>query len=491
MDDWCGLVTTATPVYTREAALRSLGAIDPSHPEPMTALALQQPENAKLLEYVFADSFTHVFPGKSETNAASFLVDFARSIGEAERIHLWTYIPLCRYRCAFCQFPVLVLNARPEAAASTAARWVDENIREAQLWLAAVPRLGEVVVDEFCLYGGTPSAIPASQLSRLTDFYRSRFNLTQASMRVEGAPDSLTRPMLGQLRDLGFDTLTFGVQTFDDDLLRIANRRHTGDEARSAIAAARDMGFSRVDGDIVYGLPGQTVDGFASDVDEMIRLGFDSIVAIKLHLQSFHEVDHAVGNIRPAAWGNPNVRDKLARSGYAWPTLGQQYQMREIAVERLARSGRFEHPTTYFQSDAVGPERWRALNLDQDLQVPELGIGLGAYAWTPSSEAHMLANPTLYSETLAQGELPFETCCGMTEREQEARAVRMALSTCQPLRADVHEARFGRAFRGEHIGEVLDGLVERDLARWDGDDLSLTAVGKTLVESIMNVESWW
>jgi len=309
-------------------------------------------------------------------------------------------------------------------------------------------------------------------------------------MRVEGAPDTLKRPVLSHLWDLGFDTLTYGVQTFDDDLLRVANRRHTGDDARSAIAEARQVGFKRVDGDVVYGLPGQTVDGFASDIEEMIRLDFDTIVAIKLHLQSFHEVDHAVGNIKPAPWGDFSVREKLATSGYGWPTLGQQYQMRELAVQLLERSGRREHPTTYFQSDTIGPERWRALNLDQDLQVPELGIGLGAYAWTPAAEAHTLANPKSYGDAIARGELPFETCYGMTDRDQETRAVRMALSTCQPLRRNVHESRFGRALHGQPIGEVLDGLVDRGLGRWHGGDFSLTPVGKTLVEALMNVEPW-
>lgn len=481
---------TPTPIYARDAALRSVSAIDAGQPEPATSLALLRPENAKLLEYVFAESFTHVFPGKFETSVPSFLQDFERHISKAERIHLWTYVPLCRYRCHFCQFPILVLSSRPDAAASTAARWVDAAIREAELWLATVPSLSDVVVDEFCLYGGTPSAIPLRELTRLTDFYRSRFNLGRAKMRVEGAPDTLDLRVLRHLRNLGYDALTYGVQTFDDDLLKMANRRHTGDEARSAIADAREVGFERVDGDVVYGLPGQTVDGFASDIDEMIRLEFDSIVAIKLHLQSFHEVDHAIGNIRPAGWASIDAREKLASSGYGWPTLGQQYQMRELAVQLLERSGRQEHPTTYFQSESIGPQRWRALNLDQDLQVPELGIGLGAYAWTSAVEAHTLAHPKLYNEAIARGELPLETCYGMTERDQEARAVRMALSTCQPLRGDVHEARFGKPLRGESIGDVLDGLVDRDLARWDGGDISLTAVGKTLVEAIMNVEAW-
>lgn len=153
---------------------------------------------------------------------------------------------------------------------------------------------------------------------------------------------------LAALYRLGFTTLTFGIQSFDDELLQLANRGHTGNQAEHAIKVARQTGYERVDGDLIWGLPGQRVDDFLADVSRMLELAFSTIVIIKLHLRPFGEVDSAIGHIRPTPWEDPAVRAKIAARGYRWPSLGEQFQMREAAVDLLRASGYYEHPTTYF-----------------------------------------------------------------------------------------------------------------------------------------------
>lgn len=406
--------------HSRTAALASLARVDPGYPQSDVAEILGRSENDRLLEYVYAESFTHLFPGKMPATPRAFLADLDEELRGSAAIHLWTMIPLCRYRCNFCQFPIMVLSHDANAARTAVQRWVDANIEEASLWLRAVPRLREVPVAEFCLYGGTPSVLPPGELGRLTGFYLENFNMTGAVLRTEGTPDSLDEDTLQVLYELGYRALTYGCQTFDDELLRLANRRHTGAQSADTIRMAREIGFSRIDGDLVYGLPGQTVDRFLDDVATMLRLGFDTIVAIKLHLRSFNEVDYAVDNIAPTAWESPEARARVQERGHRWPSLGEQYQMREHAVRMLADNDRIEHPTTYFQDPRTGPELWRALNLDQTLQVPEIGIGLGCYAWSNRSEAHTLSDPRAYLTKLAEGEIPFSDISRMSEHDREA-----------------------------------------------------------------------
>jgi oxygen-independent coproporphyrinogen III oxidase len=479
--------------YSREKALVSLESFNPHYPKSNTSAILADPANDHLLGYVFAEAFTHVFPGdRTDYPLAHFFSDLDAELASSPTFHLWTEIPLCHYRCHYCQFPILVFSHDEKQSVATAKRWVDANIAEARLWLEALPSLRKTPIGEFCLFGGTPTAIPIGELMRLMDFYMEHFNFTEdTSLRAEGSPDSITKEKLFALHRRGFKTLTYGIQSFDDELLKLANRRHTGTDAAQAIVSAFNLGFERVDGDLLWGLPGQEVAGFLADVRRMIELDFSTINIIKLHLRLFSEVDTAIGHESPAAWQLPKVRERIAQGGHRWPSLGEQYQMRESAVDLLEQAGYYEHPTTYFPKRKLGPERWRALNLDQDKQYPQVGIGLGGYTWSSRSEANIVSGPREYLKRIDAGEIPLETVTGISDEGREVRSVRMALSTCQPLIEEVHRRRFpGSSLFEGRWADIFSSIARRGLATMDPRDqtIGLTSEGKTLVEAIINTE---
>jgi len=469
----------------------SLQRLDVRYDEPEAVRVLGRPENAHLLDYVSNDPFgSHVFPGDHPSTPDEFLSDLDRELSVCEPFFLWATIPICRYHCLYCQFPIVVQPREEGEAARRARQWVDTNLREARLWLKKVPHLAKAPVAEFCLYGGTPTLLPDPELERLLDFYRTHFNFTgKTTIRVEGSPDTLTRPKLELLKRAGCHKLTFGVQTFDDRLLRLSNRLHSGEEAEQAVVNASEVGFDRVDGDLIYGLLDQTVDGFLSDLRRMLELDFTGVVVTKLHLKPFAETGTAIAGVR-AAWTDELYRARLVEKGHRWPTLGEQYQMREQAVKMLEAAGMHEYPTMYFQPEAVGCGTWKACVLDQDKQRPEVGIGLGGSSATPRTSANISVNPKTYFAAVEAGELPLEAH-RLDRRGEIASSIRRALYTCQPIRDDLHRARFAESslFDGEW-GPIFEGLERRGLAHVErsGRTIALTDVGKTLVEAIMHTE---
>lgn len=469
----------------------SLQRLDERYDEPEAVQVLKRPENAHLLDYVANDPFgSHVFPGDRPSTPDEFLSDLDRELSTCEPFFLWATIPICRYHCLYCQFPIVVQPREENEAARRAKQWVDTNLREARLWLEKVPHLAKAPVAEFCLYGGTPTLLPDAELERLLDFYRTHFNFTgETTVRVEGSPDTLTRPKLELLKRAGCQKLTFGVQTFDDRLLRLSNRLHSGEEAERAVVNAGDVGFERVDGDLIYGLLDQTVDGFLSDLRRMLALDFTGVVVTKLHLKPFAETGTAIAGVR-APWTDELYRARLVEKGHRWPTLGEQYQMREQAVELLEAAGMLEYPTMYFQPEAVGCGTWKAYVLDQDKQRPEVGIGLGGSSGTPRASANISVDPKTYFAATDAGELPLEAR-RLDRRGEVASSIRRALSTCQPIRDDLHRARFAESsLFDDEWGPIFEGLERRGLARVDRSDraIALTEVGKTLVEAIMHTE---
>ena len=111
------------------------------------------------------------------------------------------------------------------------------------------------------------------------------------------------------------------------------------------------------------------------------------MVCTKLHLKSYTDTRTGVAGVQPAAWQLPDYRAKLVEDGHRWPTLGEQYQMREVLTEGLVRSGYREQPTMYFARGGLGPEKWKSIMVDQDKQEAEVAIGLGGSSSCRRSEA--------------------------------------------------------------------------------------------------------
>ncbi|WP_406306846.1 radical SAM protein [Streptomyces sp. NBC_00885] len=475
-------------------AVASLHELDPRYPVPSVLEVLAAPANQHLLEYVTEDPFgAHVFPGNiPDYSPSDFLADLDRQLASTAPFHLWSYIPTCAYRCRFCQYPVVLVKGRPDVTERKAGQWVDWNIREAEMWLREVPHLGSAPIGEFNVFGGTPSLLPPRAIRRLISFYRENFNFTpDTAIRFEGDPSTFTVEKLELLAELGCTKLSSGVQSFDDLVLQQCGREHTAQMCVDFIGNARRVGFEWISIDLMYGLLDQSVDSVRRDLDIITEHDLTAVVCAKLHLKSYSDTRTGVSGEKPAAWQLPAYRSKLAQAGHRWPSLGEQYQMREVLTEGLTRGGFREHPTMYFARDGLGPETWKSIMVDQDKQEAEVAIGLGGSSSCRTSEAITDVNPKTYTAALEAGRLPLESATQFSEDAQEARSIKMALSTLQPLRDELHQRRFsGRSLLDEPWRRIFRSLEERGLTAVDdrAKEINMTPEGKVLIEAIINTE---
>ncbi|MHB9863658.1 radical SAM protein [Streptomyces sp. YIM S03343] len=479
---------------TADPALASLLTLDPAAPVPAAVHALAAPGNRHLLEYVREDPFgAHVFPGNIEDyDPERFLDDLDGQLRATPPIHLWAYIPTCSYRCRFCQYPVVIVKGPQEKVARRAAQWVDWNIREAQLWLRRVPHLATAPVGEFNVFGGTPSLLPADEIRRLLDFYRENFAFGRGTtVRFEGDPTTFTPQKLELLAALGCTKVSSGVQSFDDHVLRLSGREHTAAACTDFVRRAKATGFDRTGIDLMYGLLDQTLDSVRRDLDTVLEHQPTAVVCTKLHLRDFSDTRTGVSGVQPAAWQLPEYRARQESRGHRWPTLGEQYQMREILTGGLREAGWIEHPTMYFARPGAGPEKWKSIMADQDQQQPEVAIGLGGSSSCRRSEGMTDVDWQRYGAAVEAGRIPLGSATAFTEQGQQTRAVNMALTTLQPVREDVHRRRFpGASLFSPRRRETFDSLRRRGLLEPDksAGTVTLTPVGETLVEAIINTE---
>src|SRR6266516_974348 len=143
----------------------------------------------------------------------------------------------------------------------------------------------------------------------------------------------------------------------------------------------------------------------------------------------------------------------------------------------------------YFSKQGTEPERWKSLMVDQDKQRAEVAIGLGGNSSCSWSEARTIVDPTAYMARVAAGLVPLASATGLDHEGRVARAIRMALSTCQPLDDRIHRGRFpGSSLFDDRWRPIFESLCRRGLMLMDrcNERISLTAEGRTLVEAIIN-----
>lgn len=159
---------------------------------------------------------------------------------------IYIHVPFCHRKCTYCAF-----FSKAESGKWKVDSYVDALLVEME------DRKGEQAHPIKTVYfgGGTPSILPVSELERIVEGLHRCFDLSHLEeMTLEANPEDLTLDYLSALRRLGFNRLSIGVQSLDDKVLRMLNRRHTAQQAIQAVAEARSAGFENISVDFIYGI---------------------------------------------------------------------------------------------------------------------------------------------------------------------------------------------------------------------------------------------
>ena len=214
-----------------------------------------------------------------ETAAAG--LEVKRALGPRD-IALYIGIPFCPTRCHYCSF----VSHSVEKSMKLIPPFLEALEKEIAVTADIAGRLGLNVVAVY-IGGGTPTTLSAEQLDRLMGALAGAFDLTNIrEYTVEaGRPDTVTAEKLAVLRLHGADRVSINPQSMSDDVLAAIGRRHTAREVVTAVGLARDAGFQCLNMDLIAGLPGDSVTGFAASLDKVLALGPENITVHTLSLK--------------------------------------------------------------------------------------------------------------------------------------------------------------------------------------------------------------
>ena len=173
-------------------------------------------------------------------------------MGGKQELSVYIGIPFCRRKCAYCDFPTYPHTKEK------AGRYIDLMVGDIQ---KTDQRYFGTRLATLYIGGGTPSLLETEQIEAILDAIAGIFTIdADTEITIEANPDSLTAQKCRAWRKLGINRLSIGVQSFCDDVLRMIDRPHHAEQARSAIRAAQTAGFANISIDLMYGLPGQSAE---------------------------------------------------------------------------------------------------------------------------------------------------------------------------------------------------------------------------------------
>ncbi|MEC4184077.1 radical SAM family heme chaperone HemW [Adlercreutzia sp. R21] len=200
---------------------------------------------------------------------------------------LYLHVPFCVGRCGYCDFATSAVE-RDSPVIDEYVESLVMDVRRA----SKEEKLG--ALETVYIGGGTPSFIGMGRLSMLLYALSTSVHLTpEVECTMEANPESLTASMVRDIWALGVNRLSLGVQSFDDEVLRILGRAHDAEAARTAVRAAQER-FENVSVDLMCGIPGQSEKSFAESVREAVGLGVTHVSVYPLTIEPHTPFDAAV-----------------------------------------------------------------------------------------------------------------------------------------------------------------------------------------------------
>ncbi|MER2000942.1 MAG: radical SAM family heme chaperone HemW, partial [Lysinibacillus sp.] len=292
---------------------------------------------------------------------------------------VYIHIPFCHQICNYCDFNKVFFKNQP----------VDEYIEALGKEISmAVERNRELFgqVETIFLGGGTPTALTATQITRLLTLIKQYIPMhTVIEFTSEANPDELTEDKLRALYEGGVTRLSLGVQSFDQGLLEKIGRTHSNEHVYETIALAKQVGFKNISIDLMYGLPGQTMEQWRHSLQKAFELDLPHYSAYSLIVEpkTIFYIQHAKGRLNlPSQDLETEMYDVLM-------TEMEQAGLQQYEISNFAKPG-FEsiHNKIYWDNDEYA------------------GFGAGAHGYVAKERYSNHGPIKKYIEAVEAGELP-------------------------------------------------------------------------------------
>ena len=378
-------------------------------------------------------------------------------------LSFYIHIPYCIRRCGYCDFNTYTPSELKDGEASVAKvsqGYVDAAIIEINQAFTFFNEKNQVRPIETIFFGGgTPTLLPAADLARILDELREKFGFSEnIEITTEANPDSVSAVDLKNLRTAGMNRVSFGMQSAKTHVLATLDRTHNPARVSEVVNEAREAGFEHVSLDLIYGVPGESIDDWKESVNTALSLPIDHLSAYALIVEEGTKLGAQVRRGDVVMPPDDETADKYllvdelaAKAGMDW------YEVSNWSLT----GGEARHNIAYWHSN----DWW--------------GIGAGAHSHVQGVRWWNVKHPTTYISKLISGESPMLENETLTKEQMrfEEILLRIRLSSGLPL-----------DFFTEAELVILNSYLAQghlEEKSWQSGQLKLSISGRLLADQIV------
>jgi oxygen-independent coproporphyrinogen-3 oxidase len=355
--------------------------------------------------------------------------------------HIYVHIPFCARICPYCAFYKDLVDR------SQTSRFCEAILRE------LVERDHRVLPSTIYFGGGTPTALNIAQFELLLRGFHQRLDLSQlVEWTIEANPGSVSARKAALLKKFGVNRISLGVQSWDEELLKLLGREHNAQQAKKSLRILRNAGFTNVNVDLMFGLPGQTVDQWRATLEKTIAFQPEHISTYCLTYEEDTEffLRHARGEFRQ----DPDADADLF----------------EMAMAIMEDAGYLHYEISNYARPGFESVHNRAYWLGEDY----LGIGPSAVSTIGMHRWQNVCDYRGYIDRVFAGESTHGTSENLTHEMKRTERIALRLRTREGISAS----------ELKDFGQNIDQLIRLKLLRKSNDNFLLTRKGNALADSV-------
>jgi oxygen-independent coproporphyrinogen-3 oxidase len=369
----------------------------------------------------------------------------------------YLHIPFCHHICHYCDFNKVFFENQP----------VDQYIEAMEKEMEhTVERHGKVPLRSIFVGGGTPTALTASQLDHFLRVTRKHLSLAEGGeFTFEANPNELTGEKLQLLKDYGVNRLSIGVQTFNDKLLKGIGRVHTKNEAIQTIEAARKEGFQNLSLDLMYNLPGQTMEDFFETLEQAFQLDVDHMSAYSLIIEP------------------KTVFYNLMRKGQLHvPPQEEEAKMYDVLMKEMENYGFHQYEISNFAKAGFESRH----NLTYWNNEDYYGIGAGAHSYVQGVRRANIGPIQKYMDAVFKNGLAHTEEHTVTKAEMMEEEMFLGLRKTEGVSKEVFKQKYGVELN-DIFGEQIQEQIKKGLLQENDASIFLTRQGRFLGNEVFQV----